>query len=128
MALELMQRRFSADAGQSFYESLSDCMINQGLFIGPEIDKSTAVNASDINIVIEQESNTQELAGKHPNPRAIDGFLWLVNYMCKRGISFKAGEAFITGSFKGIVNVAFDQLTRISYQGIGEYSVTFTRP
>lgn len=125
MALELMQRRYAPDAGQQFVESLADGMINQGMFVGPEIDKDLAINASEITIQIHQGDDIKSLDGKHPNPRAVDGLLWLVNYLTKRGVSFKAGQAIITGSFKGIVNVAFDLPTHIAYEGIGEYDIVF---
>ena len=127
MALELMQSRFADDAGQSFFESLADCMLNQGVYVGPEIDLDTAINAHAIKITVVQGEEKRELDGKHPNDRAIDGLIWLANYMSERGVDLKAGAAIITGSFKGIVNMAFDVETSIAYEGIGEYSVTFKR-
>jgi 2-keto-4-pentenoate hydratase len=45
--------------------------------------------------------------------------------MTKRGVSFSAGQAFITGSFAGIVEVEMNQSTEIEYQGLGKYQVTF---
>ncbi|GAA6206519.1 hydratase [Thalassotalea sp. SU-HH00458] len=127
MALELMQSRFADDAGQSFYESLADCMLNQGVYLGPEIDKTTAINLQTITIKVAQGENIRTLEGKHPNSRAVDGLIWLVNFMNQRGIGLKAGAAIITGSFKGIVEMAFDIETTISYEGIADYSVTFKR-
>lgn len=127
MALELMQSRFADEAGQSFHESLADCMLNQGVFVGPEIDKATAITTNTVQITVTQGDDVRELDGKHPNERAIDGLIWLVNYMSKRGVTLKAGAAIITGSFKGIVNMAFDVETTIAYAGIGEYQVTFKR-
>lgn len=128
MALELMQSRFADDAEQSFFESLADCMINQGVYVGPEIDKNTAIGVSSVQIKVTQGDEVRELDGKHPNDRAIDGLIWLVNYMGERGVGLSAGAAIITGSFKGIVPMAFDIETTIAYEGIGEYSVTFKRP
>lgn len=127
MALELMQIRFAEDAGQSFYENLADCMFNQGVYIGPEIDKHQAVNCSSVTIKVATGDDESTLAGKHPNSRAIDGLVWLVNFMNSRGVSFDAGTAVITGSFKGIVNMEFEHVTTIEYVGLGSYSVTFTR-
>ena len=46
--------------------------------------------------------------------------------MTKRGVSFEAGEAIITGSYCGVVELGFDELTTVAYDGIGEYQVTFT--
>ena len=127
MALELMQSRFADDAEQSFYESLADCMLNQGVFIGPEINKAAAISTSSVKITVTQGDEVRELDGKHPNERTIDGLVWLVNYMGKRGVGLSAGAAIITGSFKGIVNMAFDVETTIAYEGLGEYKVTFNR-
>lgn len=127
MALELMQSRYADDAEQSFYESLADCMLNQGVYVGPEINKTIAINTSTVQIIVTQGDEIREIEGKHPNKRAIDGLLWLVNYMNSRGVELKAGAAIITGSFKGIVNMTFDVETTISYKGLGEYKVTFKR-
>ncbi|MDG1750772.1 MAG: hydratase [Thalassotalea sp.] len=127
MALELMQSRYADDAKPSFYESLADCMFNQGVYVGPKIDIGTAINLSKVKIIVAQGDAIRELDGIHPNARAIDGLLWLVNYMNSRGVELKAGAAIITGSFKGIVNMAFDVETTISYKELGEYKVTFKR-
>lgn len=128
MALELMQSRFADDAGQSAHENLADGLLNQGVFIGSEIDKTKAINTSHLKITVTQGDDVRELDGKHPNDRAIDGLVWLVNYMGKRGVGLEAGAAIITGSFKGIVNMAFDVETKIAYDGLGDYQVTFKRP
>ncbi|MFT2112383.1 hypothetical protein [Marinomonas sp. 2405UD68-3] len=127
MALELMQSRFADNAGQTYYEDLADCMMNQGMFVGPEIDKAAAVSVKNISIIVTQNGEVRELDGVHPNGRAIEGVIWLVNYMSKRGINLQAGAAIITGSFKGIVNMAFDSEATVAYEGLGEYQVTFKR-
>ncbi|PKF63101.1 hydratase [Psychromonas sp. psych-6C06] len=125
MALELMQERYREHPDASFFEKLADGMLNQGLFLGPEIDKSKTYSASKINITFDQHSAKQEMQGSHPNELPYKPVQWMINFMSKRGVSFKAGEAFITGSYNGIVEVDFNQLTEISYQGLGSYSVTF---
>ncbi len=130
MALELMQSRFHEDAGNEFAESLADCMLNQGLFIGPEIDKALAYAAAEINITVTQtevegDDTVKVLEGKHPNPLPQLPVYWLINFMSKRGTSFKKGEAITTGSYKGIVEVDFDKPTEIVYEGLGKYNVEF---
>lgn len=127
MALELMQSRFADDADQSFFESLADCMMNQGVYVGPEIDKAAAMETGKVKITVTQGDEVRELDGEHPNARAIDGVLWFVNYMGERGVTIAAGAPIITGSFKGIVDMAFDVETSIAYEGLGEYAVTFKR-
>lgn len=126
MALELMQSRFADDSGAEFLERLADGLVNQGLFLGPEIEREKAFNAATVDIRVSQESSVQTFEGKHPNQLAQTPIYWLINYMTRRGVDFQAGEAIITGSYCGIVEVEFNKPTTIEYQGIGEYQVTFT--
>lgn len=125
MALELMQSRFAEDSEAEFPERLADIMLNQGLYIGPEISREAAYKAANIQLSFTQNGETRELDGVHPNPLPQLPVYWLINYMSKRGVSFKAGEGIITGSYKGIVEVDFDTETHIKYEGLGEYKVTF---
>ncbi|MEI6894148.1 MAG: hydratase [Colwellia sp.] len=130
MALELMQSRFANDSTALFPERLADGLLNQGLYIGPEIDRAAAFSASKIQLSFKQtqengEVTEQKLEGVHPNPLPQLPVYWAVNFMSKRGVTFKKGEAFTTGSYKGIVEVDFDKKTEIEYAGIGCYSVTF---
>ncbi|GLS89659.1 hydratase [Psychromonas marina] len=125
MALELMQARYREYPDATFFEKLADGMVNQGLFLGPEIEKSKAYAASKINITFDQQSGKQEMEGSHPNELPYKPVQWMINFMSQRGVNFKAGQAFITGSYKGIVEVDFNQETAISYADLGEYKVTF---
>lgn len=125
MALELIEDRFAGEENVSFYEKLADCLANQGLFIGPEIDKQDAYCASNIMINIDQADNKQHFTAKHPNTLPQNPLYWLINFMTKRGIGFTAGQAIITGSYAGVVEVAFNCITHVSYEGLGRYSVIF---
>jgi 2-keto-4-pentenoate hydratase len=125
MALELMQNRFEDNSTVSFYEKLADGLVNQGLYIGAEIDKSVAFVANKIDIKFEQSINTQSFAGSHPNSLPQNPLYWLINFMSKRGISFFKGQAIITGSYAGVVDLAFGKKTTISYENIGRYEVIF---
>ncbi|MEZ9424525.1 hydratase [Vibrio lentus] len=125
MALELMQSRFADDSGAEFYEKLTDGLVNQGLFIGPEIDREKAFTSAEINIEVTQGEQVQAFAGKHPNTLPPSPIYWLINYMTRRGVDFQAGEAIITGSYCGVVEMGFDKPTTFHYEGIGEYQVTF---
>ena len=125
MALELIQARFADDSGAEFYEMLADCLVNQGLFIGPEIDREKAFSAAKIAITVAQDEQVQTFAGEHPNSLPQNPIYWLINYMTRRGIHFHAGEAIITGSYCGVVEVEFDKPTTITYEGIGQYRVEF---
>ena len=125
MALELIEDRFQENSSANFYERLADCLANQGVFIGPEIDKLLAYAASEITITVSQGDNKQVFAGKHPNFLPQNPLYWLINFMSKRGVNFKSGQVIITGSYAGVVDVLFDQLTEIDYCGLGRYKVEF---
>jgi 2-keto-4-pentenoate hydratase len=125
MALELIQSRFADDSGAEFYEKLADCLVNQGMFIGPELDRESVFAAANINITITQGTHVQTFEGKHPNPLPQLPIYWLINCMTRRGVDFQAGEAIITGSYCGIAEVDFDQPTTIDYAGLGQYQVEF---
>ncbi|CAM2898234.1 hydratase [Vibrio rarus] len=125
MALELMQSRFAEDSDAEFYEKLADCMVNQGLYVGPEIDREKAFDAAKVNVTVTQDGKVQNFDGVHPNQSAQSPIYWLINFMTRRGVEFKAGETIITGSYCGIVEVEFDKPTTINYEGIGEYQVVF---
>jgi 2-keto-4-pentenoate hydratase len=127
MALELIQSRFADDSEAEFYERLADGLVNQGLYIGPEIDKTAAFAASNVAITATQGESVQTFDGTHPNTMPMKPVYWLINEMTQRGITFKAGEALITGSYCGIVEFKFDVPTSIVYQGIGEYTVEFVQ-
>ncbi len=127
MAFELMQSRFAKDADQSFPEALADILLNQGLYIGNEINKADAYQAATIDIKMTQASGEQTFEGKHPNPLPAQPVHWLINFMSKRGISFTAGQAIITGSYAGIVRLAFDEPTVVEYAGLGRTEVTLQR-
>ncbi len=125
MALELIQSRFADDSGAEFYEVLADCLANQGLFLGPEVDREKAFAAANVEVTFTQEGKVQELSGKHPNLLPQAPIYWLINTMTQRGVSFEVGEAIITGSYCGVVEVDFDKLITVCYDEIGEYQVTF---
>ena len=130
MALELIQSRFTDDCDVLFPERLADCLSNQGLFIGPEIDRRTAYKANEIVLSITQtqangERSEQTFDGVHPDPLPQLPVYWAINFMTKRGTNFKKGEAFTTGSYAGVITLDFDKLTTIDYDGIGSFDVTF---
>ncbi|RJG51517.1 hydratase [Motilimonas pumila] len=123
MALELMQFRF--DETIDFYTKLADCLVNQGLYLGPVIDTKQALQASKIDIIYQQGSDSQCVSGQHPNALPQQPLFWLVNHLTARGITLRAGQAVITGSYAGIINVKPNLTTRIEYQGLGTIETCF---
>ncbi|TDF35797.1 hydratase [Alteromonadaceae bacterium M269] len=127
MALELTKSRFEADSGSDYYEMFADCFINQGMFIGPEIDKATAYDIPRLNIHIRNGGQVESYDGAHPNLSAHKPVYWLINKMSQRGVGFKKGQAIITGSYVGLVDLEFDTTYEIEYEGLDKYQVTFAK-
>ena len=128
MALELIQNRFAGDVQPSFYQKLADGLSNQGVYIGPEIDKSVAFAAGQVDVVVTDNTspNTpQSFAGKHPCDLPPLPVYWMINYLAQLGIKLNAGQAIITGSYCGVVKVLMETEINIEYRGIGQFNVKF---
>jgi len=122
MALELLQRRYAASANDEliFADRQADCLLNEGIFVGPEITKAQAYDAAEIKLSIDENNYD----GKHPNLSAQAPIYWFVNFMSERGINLEKGQAIITGSYAGAIEVPV-KTTDIAYEGFGQYQVTF---
>lgn len=126
LALELINSRYQAPATCEFPEMLADALVNQGLFIGPPVDAETARNASEFAITVNcGNGECSEHQGKHPNgyPRA--PLYWLVEFLRQRGQGLLAGQAIITGSYAGVIEVPLNCDLIIDYAGLGKLSASF---
>ncbi|GAA0790296.1 MULTISPECIES: fumarylacetoacetate hydrolase family protein [Pseudomonadati] len=125
MALELIQSRFSADYTASYVEKLADGLSNQGLYLGPQIDKALAYQANNINITVSHDGEARTFDGAHPCQSPQAPIYWLINYLTSKGVNLKKGQAIITGSYCGVVKVPMAAQIDIEYQGLGKVSVQF---
>lgn len=127
MALELINSRYTEPASCSFAEMLADGLVNQGLFIGPEVDGEQARQASEFLISVDCGSGeTREYQGRHPNTHPRAPLYWLVEFLRSQGQGIVAGQAVITGSFAGAINVPLNTPLSIHYAGLGAMNVSFT--
>ena len=122
MALELLQRRYAASVNDelTFTDRQADCLLNDGVFLGPEITKAQAYDAAEIKLSIDENNYD----GKHPNLSAQAPVYWFVNFMSERGIGLEKGQVIITGSYAGAIELPI-KATEITYENIGHYQVTF---
>lgn len=125
MAFELMWRRYDADTNLDFFEMLTDCLSNQGIYLGPEVDRNRVYDASELAIRISQKNKVARHEGVHPNGKPQLPLHWLIDYMSRRGAGFKKGQVIITGSYAGIVEVDLNIPCEIEYEGIGVTVVEF---
>lgn len=126
LALELINCRYQDPSQCEFAEMLADGLVNQGLFIGPEVNSVAAEAAGDIALTLRYGDTQQELAGHHPNNAPRAPLYWLVEFLRTRGLGIVAGQAVITGSFAGVLEVPLNTPVSIEYAGLGQLEVSFT--
>jgi 2-keto-4-pentenoate hydratase len=125
LALELINCRYSDPSQCAFPEMLADGLVNQGLFIGPQVDDELARNASEFSLIVRQNGESSSHNAKHPNlsPRA--PLYWLAEFLRSQGQGIVAGQAVITGSFAGVLEAPMDTDISLDYVGLGKMDVSF---
>ncbi len=125
LALELMNSRYTTPSECTFPEMLADGLVNQGLFIGPQIDSELARNASEFTINLRQNGELSVHHAKHPNTHPRAPLYWLAEYLRSQGQGIVAGQAVITGSFAGVLEVPMNTDISLEYVGLGTLEVSF---
>ncbi|MFZ6845619.1 hypothetical protein [Undibacterium sp. RuTC16W] len=132
LALELIDSRYTSPGSVSFAENLADGLLNQGLFIGPQL---SAMELSEIHagtrehvcIDVHTEAQaTKQFKGRHPDADPRIPLYWLVNYLRSQGQALLAGQAVITGSYAGSFEVPIDATTKIVFGELGLLQVRFS--
>lgn len=128
LALELIDSRYSDPAAASFSENLADGLLNQGLFIGPQVDDEQACTTGTMAIrVTHADGREIDLDGRHPNADPRAPLYWLAEFLRCKGQGLQAGQAVITGSYAGTFSVPAEQDIAIQYGTLGMLKVHFTR-
>lgn len=128
LALELIDSRYTDPAAVSFAENLADGLLNQGLFIGPDVDAERARAAGAMTItIVGAHGDEQDLDGRHPNlaPRA--PLHWLAEFLRSQGQGLRAGQAVITGSYAGSIDLPVGEDVTVRYGGLGALTVRFSQ-
>jgi 2-keto-4-pentenoate hydratase len=124
LALELIDTRYSDASELSFAEKLADGLVNQGLFIGPEVDGERARGTAEmpIRISVEGQADT-ERPGQHPDPLPRLPLYWLAEYLRSTGVGLRAGQAIITGSYAGSFGLPVDRALALRFGDLGTLTV-----
>jgi 2-keto-4-pentenoate hydratase len=126
MALELINSRYADPASCDFAEMLADGLVNQGLFIGPEVGAENARGASSFTITMTcANGEVIERQGQHPNTHPRAPLYWLAEFLRSRGEGIVAGQAVITGSYAGVIEVPLNTHIQIDYAGLGSMQLSF---
>ncbi len=126
LALELINGRYRTPSECAFPEILADGLVNQGLFIGPRVDDELARNASEFTLNVSQNGEISTHHAKHPNTHPRAPLYWLAEFLRSQGQGIVAGQAVITGSFAGVLEVPMNTEITLEYVGLGKMDVSFT--
>ncbi|MDN0081667.1 hypothetical protein QU487_02680 [Crenobacter sp. SG2305] len=126
LALELIDSRYGDAAGVGFTDMLADNLVNQGLYLGPEVDAEQARAASDIVLRLDSASLSQHYEGRHPNSHPRAPLYWLVEFLRGRGQGIVAGQVVITGSYAGVIELPVAEEVSIRFGELGTLTVSFS--
>lgn len=124
-ALEICASRYTDPTGFAFPEMLADGLVNNGIWLGPELDAPDSP-AFELRWQAGDEA-AQTVQGKHPNGHPRAPLYWLANFLRERGIGLKAGQVVITGSYAGVLTVPAGKTLRFDYAGLARFELEFRR-
>ncbi|HEX5357313.1 MAG TPA: fumarylacetoacetate hydrolase family protein [Aquabacterium sp.] len=126
LALELIDSRYNDPTVLSFADKLADGLVNQGLFIGPEVDGEVAGSTHVMPIAVRVDGGPEQVrAGQHPDPLPRLPLYWLVAYLREQGVGLRAGQVVITGSYAGTFPLPIGPEVSLRYGELGELRARF---
>jgi len=128
LALELIQSRYDSPEQATFFEALADGLLNQGVWIGPEIFENAPSDLAEFLLTIQYaDGQVETRQAKHPNGNPGAGLYWLVNFLSAQGIGMRKTQQIITGSYAGVLRLPFGEVINLRYGDLGEFSISFEK-
>lgn len=127
VVLELMGNRYDDPAAITFPELLADFANNQGLYVGPEVERGLDRPLDRIALEVRTRAGVlMTLAGAHPDGHPLKPLTWLANFLPSQGAHLRAGEIVTTGSYAGARDVPLDAPLTIVFGDLAPIEVEFT--
>lgn len=124
LALELIDRR-DPEPKNGASGMHAEGPENLGLFIGPAVDNAIARSAREIGLSLDYLGESHARHGRHPTGLPREQLYWLVEHLRRNGEGLHAGQAVITGSYAGVLELPLGADIVIRYAGLGEMTVKF---
>jgi 2-keto-4-pentenoate hydratase len=125
LVLELLGCRYADPAAVGFPEMLADGANNQGLFVGPVVDRGPERTLDAFTVTIAGPSGTLlTREGRHPDGHPLRPFAWLANFLVEYGEPLRAGQIVTTGSYAGALTVPLATPLTVTYGDLGTLTVT----
>ncbi|MBB5442412.1 MULTISPECIES: fumarylacetoacetate hydrolase family protein [unclassified Paraburkholderia] len=130
LALELLASRYAHPEALTFPELLADGLFNAGLVIGPRVQLPEGATPADLPIeftvsLTRAGHDTVGFAGRHPDRSVLAPIVWLVNFLRVRGLGLHAGQAVITGSYAGVLELPIGCELHIGFGDLGTLPILF---
>lgn len=130
VALELLGSRYVHPETLTFPELLADGLFNAGLVIGPRVALREGATPADLPAeftvsVTRAGHDTVSFAGRHPDRSVLAPIVWLANFLRVRGLGLHAGQAVITGSYAGVLELPIGCELHIGFGDLGTLPLTF---
>ncbi|TDY23416.1 2-keto-4-pentenoate hydratase [Paraburkholderia sp. BL6665CI2N2] len=130
LALELLGSRYAHPESLTFPELLADGLFNAGLVIGPRVQLREGATPADLPgeftvSLTRAGHDTVSFAGRHPDRSVLAPIVWLVNFLRVRGLGLHAGQAVITGSYAGVLELPTGSELQIGFGDLGTLPIHF---
>jgi 2-keto-4-pentenoate hydratase len=130
LALELLGSRYAHPESLTFPELLADGLFNAGLVMGPRVQLREGATPADLPVefsvsLTRAGENTVSFAGRHPDRSVLAPIVWLVNFLRVRGLGLQAGQAVITGSYAGVLELPIGCELHIGFGDLGMLPILF---
>ncbi|WP_175758042.1 2-keto-4-pentenoate hydratase [Burkholderia ambifaria] len=130
LALELLGSRYAHPEALTFPELLADGLFNAGLVIGPRVYLLDGATPADLPLEFDLSltrvgEEPVTFKGRHPDRGLLAPIVWLANFLRVRGLGLCAGQAVITGSYAGVLELPVGRDLRIGFGKLGTLPITF---
>ena len=129
IVLELMDNRYDDPVSVPFPELLADFANNEGLYVGPRVERGVDRPLERIALTIRMPAGVLlEHDGMHPDGHPLKPLVWLANFLPaqRRGQYLRAGDIVTTGSYAGARDVPLDVPLWIEFGDLGTIAVELT--
>jgi 2-keto-4-pentenoate hydratase len=126
LALELIKSRYQNPSEANHFDALADGLVNQGLWLGPELELSDDIDTGHFDLSVNRVDNDAlQKNAIHPNGFPKAGLYWLVNFLSAQGIGLTQGQYVITGSYAGVLDLPLNQPCQFRYGDLGQFTLQF---
>lgn len=124
LALEIIGTRFAQPDTMTPLEWLADNMFNAGLVLGPPVrGAGTALQGFELGL---SGALNEARAARHPDGHPLAGLCWLASFLSREGRGLRAGQAIITGSYAGVIELPRGAALTLRYGTLGAMRVAFS--